>query len=292
MKYSGPGLAAQVIRSLELEDHPLFNDGGAGGFLAGVWRGAKSLFGTVSTGAAVTPRIAALGVRPDIIDAYLKRLSITPRPDTRLVAVEFSTPDPSLSARIVNAHVQTYIRQGMELHAQAGREAQHFLEDKLIDLRERVEKSEAALNASRALCARYRIPLAGGGESLRRIGIQETRQRAREGASRPCAARRTQGRTRESRGNPPPHPLSIKLAPAATTASRGIKPVRFVLLKEIDERGFVFFTELEERYARSEPLKRLGEPEEIGEAVAWLCSERASYVTGLPMPVDGGFMAQ
>jgi NAD(P)-dependent dehydrogenase (short-subunit alcohol dehydrogenase family) len=44
--------------------------------------------------------------------------------------------------------------------------------------------------------------------------------------------------------------------------------------------------------ARSEPLKRLGEPEEIGEAVAWLCSERASYVTGLPMPVDGGFMAQ
>ena len=45
-----------------------------------------------------------------------------------------------------------------------------------------------------------------------------------------------------------------------------------------------------ERYA--EPLKRLGEPEEIGEAVAWLCSDRASYVTGLPMPVDGGFMAQ
>ncbi|MGH7933785.1 MAG: glucose 1-dehydrogenase [Candidatus Binataceae bacterium] len=48
----------------------------------------------------------------------------------------------------------------------------------------------------------------------------------------------------------------------------------------------------EQRFARSEPLKRLGEPEEIGEAVAWLCSDRASYVTGLPMPVDGGFMAQ
>jgi NAD(P)-dependent dehydrogenase (short-subunit alcohol dehydrogenase family) len=36
----------------------------------------------------------------------------------------------------------------------------------------------------------------------------------------------------------------------------------------------------------------LGEPEEIGEAVVWLCSERASYVTGLQMPVDGGFIAQ
>ncbi len=49
--------------------------------------------------------------------------------------------------------------------------------------------------------------------------------------------------------------------------------------------------DVEQRFARAEPLKRLGEPEEIGEAVAWLCSDRASYVTGLPMPVDGGFMA-
>jgi NAD(P)-dependent dehydrogenase (short-subunit alcohol dehydrogenase family) len=48
----------------------------------------------------------------------------------------------------------------------------------------------------------------------------------------------------------------------------------------------------EERFARSGPLRRLGEPEEIGEAVAWLCSDRASYVTGLPMPVDGGTLAQ
>jgi len=47
----------------------------------------------------------------------------------------------------------------------------------------------------------------------------------------------------------------------------------------------------EEKMARAEPLKRLGEASEIGEAVVWLCSDRASYVHGLPMPVDGGFMA-
>ena len=50
--------------------------------------------------------------------------------------------------------------------------------------------------------------------------------------------------------------------------------------------------DMEDRYARSEPMKRIGQPEEVGEAVAWLCSDRASYVTGLPMPVDGGYMAQ
>ena len=50
--------------------------------------------------------------------------------------------------------------------------------------------------------------------------------------------------------------------------------------------------DIEQRYARSEPMKRIGQPEEVGEAVAWLCSDYASYVTGLPMPVDGGYMAQ
>ncbi len=48
----------------------------------------------------------------------------------------------------------------------------------------------------------------------------------------------------------------------------------------------------EQRFTRGGPLKRLGEAEEIAETVAWLCSDRASYVTGVPMPVDGGFMAQ
>ncbi|HZP44375.1 MAG TPA: SDR family oxidoreductase [Candidatus Binataceae bacterium] len=49
--------------------------------------------------------------------------------------------------------------------------------------------------------------------------------------------------------------------------------------------------DMEQKMARAEPLRRMGEPGEIGEAVAWLCSDHASYVTGLPMPVDGGFMA-
>jgi NAD(P)-dependent dehydrogenase (short-subunit alcohol dehydrogenase family) len=49
--------------------------------------------------------------------------------------------------------------------------------------------------------------------------------------------------------------------------------------------------DIEESFVRAEPLKRMGEPGEIGEAVAWLCSDHASYVTGLPMPVDGGLIA-
>ncbi len=39
------------------------------------------------------------------------------------------------------------------------------------------------------------------------------------------------------------------------------------------------------------PVKRMGNPEEIAEMVVWLCSDRASYVTGAAYNVDGGWMA-
>jgi NAD(P)-dependent dehydrogenase (short-subunit alcohol dehydrogenase family) len=39
------------------------------------------------------------------------------------------------------------------------------------------------------------------------------------------------------------------------------------------------------------PMKRLGEADEIAEMVVWLCSARASYVSGAAYNVDGGWMA-
>ncbi len=45
-------------------------------------------------------------------------------------------------------------------------------------------------------------------------------------------------------------------------------------------------------FTAMEPIGRLGTPEEIGEAVIWLCSDASSFVTGTAFPVDGGFVAQ
>ena len=42
---------------------------------------------------------------------------------------------------------------------------------------------------------------------------------------------------------------------------------------------------------RRHALGRSGEPREVGEVVAWLCSDAASFVTGVAMPVDAGFTA-
>ncbi|GAA5062750.1 SDR family NAD(P)-dependent oxidoreductase [Streptomyces similanensis] len=39
-------------------------------------------------------------------------------------------------------------------------------------------------------------------------------------------------------------------------------------------------------------IQRLGSAEEIAQAVLWLCSDGAGYVTGIALPVDGGYTAQ
>ena len=49
--------------------------------------------------------------------------------------------------------------------------------------------------------------------------------------------------------------------------------------------------ELEQQAIAQHPMGRLGNPEEIAEAVIWLCSDSASFVTGHPLVVDGGLTA-
>jgi NAD(P)-dependent dehydrogenase (short-subunit alcohol dehydrogenase family) len=43
---------------------------------------------------------------------------------------------------------------------------------------------------------------------------------------------------------------------------------------------------------RMHPMGRLGEPAEVAQAIAFLASDRASFVTGTILPVDGGYLAQ
>ena len=50
--------------------------------------------------------------------------------------------------------------------------------------------------------------------------------------------------------------------------------------------------QLEAQLIAQEPIGRMGRPEEVAEAVVWLCSDRASFVTGIDMDVDGGYLAR
>jgi NAD(P)-dependent dehydrogenase (short-subunit alcohol dehydrogenase family) len=44
-------------------------------------------------------------------------------------------------------------------------------------------------------------------------------------------------------------------------------------------------------FLRDQPIGRMGRAEEVAAAVLWLCSSGASFVLGVALPVDGGFVA-
>ena len=81
-----------------------------------------------------------------LVGAYLGSFQIKTIPDTDMVDIIFTTTNPQLSARLANAHAHAYIREGIELHTQANAEGERFLREKLVELREKLEKSELALN--------------------------------------------------------------------------------------------------------------------------------------------------
>lgn len=99
--------------------------------------------------------------------------------------------------------------------------------------------------------------------------------------------------------------------PAYTASKHGIVGLTKTAALEYAEQGIrvnavcpgVIDTEMIERFTgrqaeaeaallATEPVGRLGRPEEIADAVVWLCSERSSFVTGQAIAVDGGFVAR
>lgn len=50
-------------------------------------------------------------------------------------------------------------------------------------------------------------------------------------------------------------------------------------------------TERGRKIIQNTPMKRFGKPEELSGAIHFLCSESASFITGIVLPIDGGFSA-
>jgi Dehydrogenases with different specificities (related to short-chain alcohol dehydrogenases) len=62
------------------------------------------------------------------------------------------------------------------------------------------------------------------------------------------------------------------------------------LLKARVEKEGITFEEAQKAMVASIPMKRIGTVEEFASTVAFLASEKASYITGVVLPIDGGFI--
>lgn len=89
--------------------------------------------------------------------------------------------------------------------------------------------------------------------------------------------------------------VGLTKAAALEYATRGIRVnaicpggIRTAMLDHVISTGVV----TEQEASAMHPIGRLGRPDEVGETVAWLCSDRSSFITGHILAIDGGFVAR
>ena len=71
--------------------------------------------------------------------------------------------------------------------------------------------------------------------------------------------------------------------PGATATAR----LDAIISKKVETTG-KDYDELLQGMANQVPMKRVAQPEEIGNAIAFLASPAAAYINGINLPVDGG----
>jgi uncharacterized protein involved in exopolysaccharide biosynthesis/Mrp family chromosome partitioning ATPase len=158
-----PALAAQVITNLQLSTNPTFlavpkQRAGLNRFrawlshrLTALWTYSSNLLGsTPHMEIPATPQISPSSQdRSELVSLYLSLLSIKPDPYTSSVDVEFTTPDPSLSQDLANAHAQTFIRTAQTTQFTLTTEGQNLLAQQRTTQQERLAQVHARIQQLR-----------------------------------------------------------------------------------------------------------------------------------------------
>src|SRR5271169_474922 len=118
-------LALQTIRDAGLSARPEFS-------------------GTSGPSEAVAIGSLANQKRPPELAEFLGSLGVHRVTGSRLLDVSFESTDPVLAAKIVNAHLETFVEQNYRSRFEAATQASSWLADQLEELKVKVQKSEDA----------------------------------------------------------------------------------------------------------------------------------------------------
>ena len=128
-------LAERVIDQLNLAQNEASREDARPGFWTGVGRQAK----------AQEPLSDPVSIKSRLIGSFLAHLTVEPVRNSKLVKLHYDLPDPKLAARIANALAQSFIHLNLERRFEAASYAKNFLEQRLGQVRARLEDSEQKL---------------------------------------------------------------------------------------------------------------------------------------------------
>jgi polysaccharide biosynthesis transport protein len=140
-------LAERVIRTLNLDKNPSFVGNSKPTAKSKVVEWANGLLGDKEEESEKNADPDAVGERrmDRLTKVFARSLSTAPIRNSRLVDVSFESPDPKLAADVANKLATEYIDLNFDTKYKATTTATDWLEDKMVNLKSNVEKSEEEL---------------------------------------------------------------------------------------------------------------------------------------------------
>ncbi len=159
-------VAREVIRRLQLDQSDEFKATPSNNPLSKAWNGVTSsltawvnqFFSLLQTKApmstaapvvAETDKETTSGADIGLVNAFIRRISVKPLANSRLVDIGFTAKDPVLATKIVNTLAQAYIDHNLETRLQTIKEAMVWINERIAKERQRVEEAEKALQQYR-----------------------------------------------------------------------------------------------------------------------------------------------
>ncbi len=130
-------------------------------------------------------------------------------------------------------------------------------------------------------CMKYQIPamISAGGGSIVNIGSRAADSPNLMMSAYDSAKAAVNGLTRSAAKEYAAQGIRVNCVNPGVVLTEGVE--KFLATNEKHEA----------RFTRGIAMKRLAKPEELAEAVVWLCSDRSSYITGQSLNVDGGMLS-